>query len=219
MREFLVLLSNNVQCRGTRTQKAGQTFRFASFFSPLPVTTQAPTLALILKAIMQELKNIIDCYDKIAKNYADKFLNELNHKHLDRVLLRTFASENHNKGRLIDLGCGPGQTTKYLCDCGMTDILGVDISSQMVTCAQTINPHIHFETADILDLKYPSNFFGSAIAFYSIVHFDYTQIKIAFKQIQRILKENGQFLLTFHIGESLVHLDSFLDHQVNIDFY
>ncbi len=63
---------------------------------------------------MQEQKNIIHCYDKTAKNYADKFINELSHKHLDRILLKLFASKNLDKGKLIDLGCGPGQTTKYL---------------------------------------------------------------------------------------------------------
>lgn len=168
---------------------------------------------------MQEQKDIIDCYDKTAKNYADKFIDELSHKHLDRILLKSFASENSDKGQLIDLGCGPGQTTKYLSDCGLNDILGVDISSEMVTVAKNINPQLNFEIADILNLKYPDRFFGSAIAFYSIVHFDYGQIKIAFKEIKRVLTDNGQFLFSFHIGDNLVHMDNFLDHQVNIDFY
>lgn len=170
---------------------------------------------------MQEQKDIIDCYDKTAKNYADKFIDELSHKHLDRILLKSFASENRDNGKLIDLGCGPGQTTKYLYNCGLTDILGVDISSNMVAVAKNINPQLNFETADILNLKYPDKIFGSAVAFYAIVHFDYEQIKTAFKEIRRVLTGNGQFLFSFHIGDNdnIVHLDNFLDHQVNIDFY
>ena len=116
---------------------------------------------------MQEQKDIIHCYDKTARNYADKFIDELSHKHLDRIMLKSFALENLDRGKLIDLGCGPGQTTKYLSDCGLTDILGIDISSQMVAAAKNINSQLHFETADILDLNYPDKFFGSAIAFYS----------------------------------------------------
>ncbi len=168
---------------------------------------------------MQEQKDIIECYDKTAKNYADKFIDELNKKHFDRILLKSFASENLDNGKLIDLGCGPGQTTKYLSDCGLTDILGVDISSKMVSVAKSINPQLHFDTADILNLKYPDKFFSSAIAFYSIVHFDYEQTQTAFKEIKRVLTENGQFLFSFHIGDKTIHLDNFLDHQVNIDFY
>ncbi len=168
---------------------------------------------------MQEQEDIIRCYDKTAKNYADKFIDELSHKHLDRILLNSFALENKGNGKLIDLGSGPGQTTKYLSDCGLTDIIGIDISPQMVTVAKNINPHLDFDTADILSLKYPDRFFGSAISFYSIVHFDYDQIKIAFTEIKRVLTDNGQFLFSFHIGDNVVHLDDFLDHKVNIDFY
>jgi hypothetical protein len=40
---------------------------------------------------MQDQKNIIDCYDKTAKNYADKFIDELNHKHPDRILFKIFC--------------------------------------------------------------------------------------------------------------------------------
>ena len=168
---------------------------------------------------MQEQKDIIDCYDKTAKNYADRFIDELNHKHLDRILLTSFAAENLGKGKLIDLGCGPGQATKYLYNCGLTDILGVDISSNMVTVAKNSHPQLNFETADLLHLKYPDEFFGSAVAFYAIVHFDYPQIETAFKEVKRVLADHGQFLLSFHVGDQVVHMDHFLDHPVSIDFY
>lgn len=168
---------------------------------------------------MQEQKKVIDCYDKTAKNYAEKFINELDHKHLDKILLKAFISENIGKGKLIDLGCGPGQTTKYLFDNGFLDTIGIDISTEMVKIAKQINPNIHFEQADILNLKFQNNSFGSAIAFYSIVHFDYDQVQTALKEINRILIENGELLFAFHIGENIFHIDDFLDHQVEIDFH
>jgi ubiquinone/menaquinone biosynthesis C-methylase UbiE len=61
----------------------------------------------------------------------------------------------------------------------------------------------------MLQLKYADGAFGAAIAFYSIVHFDYEQIKSAFKEIKRILADNGEFLFSFHIGDEVVHLDDF----------
>ncbi len=168
---------------------------------------------------MQTQNNIIECYNKTAKNYADKFIDELSKKHLDRILLKSFALENLENGKLIDLGCGPGQTTKYLFDCGVTDIIGTDISTEMINVAKNINSQIPFETADILSLQYPDNYFGSATAFYSIVHFEYNGIIKAFREIKRVLKDNGQFLFSFHIGDNVIHLDTFLDQPVNIDFY
>lgn len=168
---------------------------------------------------MQERSNIIDCYNRTAQNYADKFKDELKEKHLDRILLKSFAAENIGNGKLIDLGCGPGQTTRFLSESGMHDIIGVDISPSMVKTASDLHPHIVFETGDILRLKFPDKNFGSAVAFYAIVHFDYEQVKDAFKEISRILTKNGQFLFSFHIGDKVVHYDNLLDHDVNIDFY
>lgn len=168
---------------------------------------------------MQAQKNIIDCYDRTASNYADKFMDELSHKHLDQLLLHAFAAENIANGKCIDLGCGPGQTTRHLAGRGWKELVGTDISPVMIKVAKAINPQLQFETADMLRLPYPANSFGSAIAFYSIVHFDYPQLSVAFKEIRRVLKDNGQFLFSFHIGDTPVHLDEFLDQPVNIDFH
>ncbi|HYK45784.1 MAG TPA: methyltransferase domain-containing protein [Parafilimonas sp.] len=163
--------------------------------------------------------DIIDCYNKTAKNYAEKYLNELSQKHLDQVLLKSFAAENASRGKMIDLGCGPGQTTKFLSDCGVQNIIGTDISPEMINVAISVNPQLSFEIADMLCLKYPDRYFGSAIAFYSIVHFTYEQLPLAFNEIKRVLANNGEFLFCFHIGNELVHLDNFLDKPVNIEFH
>lgn len=168
---------------------------------------------------MQAKQNVIDCYNKTASAYAGKFNNELGQKHLDKILLTAFAEENKGNGRMIDLGCGPGQTTKYLYEHGVKDIVGTDLSPAMISVAKELHPGLSFETADMLSFQYPADSFGSAIAFYSIVHFDYAEIEGAFGEIRRILKNGGQFLFSFHHGENIVHLENFLDQPVNIDFY
>ena len=82
-----------------------------------------------------------------------------------------------------------------------------------------INPQLAFETEDMLALPYPDNSFGSAVAFYSVVHFGFGQVRIAFTEIKRVLTSNGQFLFSFHVGDHIVHLDNFLEHPVIVDFY
>jgi ubiquinone/menaquinone biosynthesis C-methylase UbiE len=168
---------------------------------------------------MQKQNNIIDCYDKTAEKYAEKFFNELESKHLDRVLLKEFASKNKEIGKLIDFGCGPGQTTKFLFDNGRKNILGTDISYEMIKVATRLNPNIHFEQADLLQLKYPENSFDSAVAFYSIVHFDNDQLIEGFSEVKRVLKNNAEFLFSFHIGTVIVKAEQFLEEDVTIDFY
>ncbi len=162
--------------------------------------------------------HIISAYNTTAENYAKQFMDEMQHKHLDRILLRQFAEENKN-GNCIDFGCGPGQTTKFLFDCGIKNIVGTDISSGMIEKAKELNPYINFEVADMLKLQYNDESFSCAIAFYAIVHFTIDELKIAFREIRRVLKKDGRFLFSFHIGTEIKHVDNFLDKDVALDFY
>ncbi|MGP8215700.1 MAG: class I SAM-dependent methyltransferase [Bacteroidia bacterium] len=164
-------------------------------------------------------KEVIDCYNKTADKYAENLFDELSKKPFDRLILTQFAKENKVKGKIIDLGCGPGQTTRFLYEQGMKNIIGTDISSGMIQKAKSLNPGIEFEVADMLKLAYPDKSFGSAIAFYAIVHFTEAELKTAFSEVRRILKDGGQFLFSFHTGNEIIHRDDFFDVPVNIDFY
>lgn len=168
---------------------------------------------------MQEQNNIIYCYNRTAEKYADKFINELADKNLDQILLKSFCEQNKDKGKLIDLGCGPGQTTKFLFDNGFQNIIGTDLSPEMVKMATRLSPNIQFEQADLLQLKYPDNSFDAAIAFYAIVHFDYDQVKRSFSEIKRVLKNGSEFLFSFHVGNEIIKVEQFLEESVNVDFY
>ena len=146
-------------------------------------------------------------------------MDELSKKHLDRLLLKEFARLNKDRGTCVDFGCGPGQTTKFLFDSGVKDIIGVDISPGMVDVARRILPSIKFETGDLLALSHNPDHFASAVAFYAIVHFDYDQIGVAFREVNRVLKKGGHFLFSFHVGEEKVHFDQANDIPVDIDLY
>lgn len=168
---------------------------------------------------MQGQEKIVNTYNATADSYAATRIDELSKKHLDRLLLREFASLNKDKGICADFGCGPGHTTKFLFDSGVKDIVGIDLSPGMVTTAQRIFPDIRFERGDLLALPYTPDYFSSAIAFYAIVHFDHDQIGMAFREIHRVLKKDGQFLFSFHVGEGTVHFDKANDIDVDVDLY
>src|SRR6185503_1597167 len=164
-------------------------------------------------------ENVRQCYDLTAAAYAAVLFNELSKKPLDRLLLNQFAAENKDKGKMIDLGCGPGQTTRFLADSGVTNIVGTDLSAGMIEKAKELSRGLQFQIADMLNLGFPDSSFGSAVAFYAIVHFTTAQLKAAFGEICRILKPNGQFLLSFHIGDQTLHRDEFFGEKVDVDFY
>jgi ubiquinone/menaquinone biosynthesis C-methylase UbiE len=166
---------------------------------------------------MQPQEKIIKTYDATAESYAATRIDELSKKRLDRLLLKEFARLNKDLGTCADFGCGPGQTTTFLYDSGVKDIIGIDISSGMVNVARRMFPHIKFETGDLLAIPYQADYFASAVAFYAIVHFDYDQIAKAFNEVNRVLNKEAHFLFSFHVGEETVHFDNANGIDVDID--
>ena len=164
-------------------------------------------------------EKIVDCYNKTAAAYASSLFDELEKKPLDRLLLKQFANKNKSKGKMIDLGCGPGQTTRFLGQNGVNEIIGIDISPGMIEKARELNESLEFQVADILNLGFADRSFASAVGFYAIVHFTMDQLKQALVEINRVLISGGQFLFSFHIGTEVIHLDEFFDKSVDIDFY
>src|SRR4051812_12194369 len=83
--------------------------------------------------------DIRESYDSAAKAYAEHLAGELAHKPLDRHLLNRFAEETRGRGLVADFGCGPGHVARYLRDQGV-DILGIDLSPEMIRVATCRNP-------------------------------------------------------------------------------
>src|SRR5688500_15944020 len=98
---------------------------------------------------MRENLKIAEGYSKTALKYADKFANELEVKRFDHCYLMDFAKRNANKGRIIDIGCGPGHATSFLYTAGCTDVMGMDLSPGMIEIARQRYPGLPFQQGDM----------------------------------------------------------------------
>jgi ubiquinone/menaquinone biosynthesis C-methylase UbiE len=156
-------------------------------------------------------------YDRVAKAYAAHFAGELAHKPLDRALLDVFAAELRGKGKVVDLGCGPGQIARALHDRGV-DVMGIDLSEEMIRAAREALPHIQFATGSMLDLDATDGAWAGIAAFYAIVHFDLPALSRALGEMRRVLAPGGLLLLAFHVGNEVVHVDELLGHRIDLDF-
>jgi ubiquinone/menaquinone biosynthesis C-methylase UbiE len=133
-------------------------------------------------------------------------------------LLARFAETMQGKGIVCDIGCGPGQTTRFLRDHGLVDIFGLDLSSGMVETAQTLNPDISFRQGNMLALPADDESWAGVVAFYSIIHIPRNNVVQALREIKRVLQPGGLFFFTFHRGQEIIHLDEWWGHEVSIDF-
>ena len=156
-------------------------------------------------------------YDKVAEQYTQQYSDELSHKPLDRELLDRFAERTTGKGRVCDLGCGPGHLARYLHDRG-ADALGIDLSPGMVEQARLMNPGIEYTQGDMRALDLPDGSLAGIAAFYSIIHIPRDQVADVLKELRRVLQPGGLLLLAFHKGQETVHRDEFFGEAVNLDF-
>lgn len=165
----------------------------------------------------KRIENTMTSYDRVAKEYAERFKNEMDDKPFDRDCLDRLAREVGDLGPICDLGCGPGQIARYLHRQGVKT-LGIDLSPKMVAEAQRLNPEIHFHQGDMLSLPDADNSWGGIAAFYCIIHIPREQVLDALGEMKRVLKPGGILLVTFHIGEEIKHMDEWWEKPVNLDF-
>jgi SAM-dependent methyltransferase len=150
------------------------------------------------------------CYDLASAEYSRKFSRELDGKHLDRSLLERFAQALPADARILDFGCGSGQTTRYLYNLGRRGVVGLDLSIKTIEVARSRFKDTAFEIDDILDSKFPDASADGVLAFYAIVHFTYREIERALCEWHRLLKPRGKLLFCFHVGKKSVDAKDFL---------
>jgi ubiquinone/menaquinone biosynthesis C-methylase UbiE len=138
----------------------------------------------------QDLEKIARMYDAVAAEYAEAFTGEHEKKPMDQEVLRRFARAIGGRGTVLDVGCGPGQTTRYLKDLGV-DISGLDLSEKILDQARTIHPGILFRKGDILDLDLTDDSIAGVVSFYTICHFTTQQVTKAFDEVFRDLRSSG----------------------------
>ncbi|MDH3974216.1 MAG: class I SAM-dependent methyltransferase [Deltaproteobacteria bacterium] len=112
----------------------------------------------------QNSRKVESRYDKIAKEWAEAFSGEHEKKRKDREILGRFAQKIEGRKPVRDLGCGPGNTSKYLKDLGI-EISGMDLSEIMLEQAVRLHPEIHFRKGDILDLPFETDSIAGIVAF------------------------------------------------------
>jgi SAM-dependent methyltransferase len=156
-----------------------------------------------------------ESYDAVAAAYAEHLSEELAGKPLDRHLLNRFAEGVKGRGRVADLGCGPGHVARYLHEQGV-EVLGIDLSEGMIREARERYPGLDFRAGDMRSLDLPDS--GLAVAFYSLIHFADSEIPPVLREIHRVLAPGGLALFAFHIGEETVHRDELWGQPVDLDF-
>ena len=139
-------------------------------------------------------------YDAVARAYDEQIGDELARKPLDQALLQCFA-ELVGPGKLADVGCGPGHVTRFLAE-RHPNVVGVDLSPEMITVARERAPSLHFQVGSMLELSAHDGEWAGIIALYSIIHLTVAERAAACREFARVLRPQGWLLVAFHIDST-----------------
>ena len=163
-------------------------------------------------------RSIRESYDRIADEYALRIFNELQHKPLDRDLLNRFAAEMAGRGKVSDIGCGPGHVARYLHDAG-TNVFGLDLSTKMLEQARRLNPDISFREGNMTALDLEDETLAGIVSFYAIVNIPKESLPLVFREMARVLCPGGMLLLAFHMGDEVLQEKELWGRPISMDFF
>ena len=101
------------------------------------------------------------------------------------------------RSQILDLGCGPGNYSKYLSDIkGFKNITGIDLSEQMIRRAKKNAPLCNFELGDIRKFSsLPAKFHG-VLASFIIPYLSYHETDQLISNVFKMLKPLGTLYLS-----------------------
>lgn len=143
-------------------------------------------------------------YDASASDYVGFVGTELSdatEDAVDRSMLDAFVElvTSRGGGQVADLGCGPGRVAAVLLRGGL-DVVGVDVSSELLAVARAAHPLVRFEEGRLDDLPFLDDALAGAVCWYSIIYTPPDLLDDVFTEIARVLAPAGLVLLAFQAG-------------------
>lgn len=134
--------------------------------------------------------------DKIAHRYDRDYHSSLVTKYHDEEFV-DYIMKNYKKGdRILDLGCGPASIWNELQPrlCEDDKLVGVDLSSNMISEAKTKYPDYEFKEGSFFNIPYGDNEFDLVIVSSAFHHILDTDLPEALKEISRVMDEHGRLI-------------------------
>lgn len=161
-----------------------------------------------------ENKDSAEFWSQVANLYEEKFLN-LN---IYDDSYDSFCEEiNIPKPSILDIGCGPGNISKYISDkIPDADIYGIDYSEKMIQLAKKNVPNGEFEVMDCRDIHKITRKFDAIISGFCLPYLDEREAGIFFSDINNLLNKNGILYLSFVEGnpeDSKYQTNSYGNHS------
>ena len=149
---------------------------------------------------MDSYKETFETWDKVAKLYQDKFMDmDLYNDSYDSIC-KLIAKRN---AALLEIGCGPGNITKYL-SIKRPDfkIEAIDVSPNMIKLAKHNVPTASFKVMDCRNIHQLKTKFDAIVCGFCVPYLSTADCSNLISDCYELLHEDGLIYLSFVEGES-----------------
>ncbi len=138
-------------------------------------------------------------WNKVAMRYQEKFMDlDLYNGTYDFIC----NSITKDKAKLLEIGCGPGNITKYLLSKRPDfDIFGIDIAPNMVALAKLNNPAASFGIMDSRNINEIESRYDGIICGFCLPYLSQPDSQKLIADCHDLLNENGLLYISFVEGD------------------
>ncbi len=149
---------------------------------------------------MDKYLETFQTWNKIAKAYEEKFMNLSLYDASYQDFVQALPAKN---ARVLDLGCGPGNITKYLLLSRPSyRIHGIDVAPQMLQIAKENNPGATFSLLDVRALHTHLAKYDGIIAGFCLPYLSSNDVELLFRSSFDNLEAGGAFYVSFVPSET-----------------
>ncbi len=148
---------------------------------------------------MNPNQETFNTWNKIASLYQDKFMDlDVYNDTYDHIC---YSIDKHN-AKILDIGCGPGNISKYLLSKRTDfDLLGIDIAPNMIELAIQNNPNANFKVMDVRLINNIQSNFDAIIAGFCVPYLSSSETKQLIENSFKLLNDNGLLYISFVEGD------------------
>lgn len=137
-------------------------------------------------------------YDAEATDRAGRALDP------ERVAAREeFVASLHRRGRLLEIGIGPGRDAAWFAAKGVT-VFGIDLSIEHARLATSVGAHV--AVSSVRHLPFPDGAFDAVWTMSTLMHVPATAIDGALAELRRVLAPGGWMAAGVWGGEDVESL-------------
>ena len=148
---------------------------------------------------MDKYSETFQSWDKVSELYFNKFMDfDLYNESYNQFCTLL----NKPEADILDLGCGPGNISRYLIRKETKyKIVGLDVSDNMIKLARNKVPEATFKQFDLRNLKELTFSYDGIVAGFSLPYLSHADGTTMIAECARLLSEGGYFYISYVPGD------------------